>query len=89
MDTLKRRHPIPQTPDSPPPKYSDTYEPIPLSNEYFEPTISEKDGKVYKAQVKYNKVRPKTKFNLEYRVTPFSRQYRLSFNINIQLQLLS
>lgn len=57
MDTLKRRHPISQTPDSPPPKYSDKYDPIPLSDDHYQPTISEKDGKVLKAQTNYNKVR--------------------------------
>ena len=57
MDNLKRRHPISQIPDSPPPKYSDTYEPVPLSNDHFQSTtISEKDGKLYKAPVKHSKV---------------------------------
>jgi hypothetical protein len=64
MDTLKRRHPIPQTPDSPPPKYSDTYEPIPLSDAHYQPTISEKHSKVYKTQTKYTKVRLR-KINLK------------------------
>lgn len=48
MDTLKRRHNISQAPDSPPPKYSDTYEPVPVSDEKFSPTLSEKDGKVFR-----------------------------------------
>lgn len=54
MDTLKRRHNVSQTPDSPPPKYSDTYEPVPVSNEKF--TLSEKDSKVFKKQYYDNKV---------------------------------
>ncbi|KAI8640021.1 Dolichyl-phosphate-mannose-protein mannosyltransferase-domain-containing protein [Parasitella parasitica] len=53
METLKRRHPISQTPDSPPPKYSDTYEPVPLSDDDYQ--ISEKDSKVYKAPIKHKK----------------------------------
>lgn len=58
METLKRRHPISQTPDSPPPKYSDTYEPVPLSDDHYQSSaISEKEVKIYKAPVKYNKVR--------------------------------
>lgn len=47
MDTLKRRHNV-QTPDSPPPKYSDTYEPVPVSDEHFSPSMSEKDGKAFR-----------------------------------------
>ncbi|KAI8094797.1 Dolichyl-phosphate-mannose-protein mannosyltransferase-domain-containing protein [Thamnidium elegans] len=54
MDTLKRRHNVSQAPDSPPPKYSDTYEPVPVSNEKF--TLSdEKDSKVFKKQYYNNK----------------------------------
>lgn len=55
MDTLKRRHNVSQAPDSPPPKYSDTYEPVPVSNEKFT-LADEKDSKVFKKQYYNNKV---------------------------------